>query len=501
MNKYLTYKTLIILIHILFIKCGSNSNEVFEKRNIIFILTDDQTSKTINSLGNKSIFTPNIDRLVKKGTSFTNAYIMGSMNGAVCAPSRAMIITGKSLFNIDPTGNTIDEKILTLPEFLEKRGYHTFHIGKWHNGKKAFSKIFKDGSNIFFGGMDNQYFVPTHEYNLNGIYNDNNLNELSPKHSSTLYTDAAIEFIKNYKKNEPFYLNLSFQAPHDPREMPDSYLKVYNPDSIKLPKNFKEKHPFDNGELDIRDEWLATYPRNQEEIKANIAAYYAMISHMDYEIGRLLDTLEEKNIFKNTYIVFAGDNGLAVGQHGLMGKQNLYEHSINVPLIFTGPNIENSIKKDLVYLFDVFPTIVELLNFKKPDNLDGLSLKDLLLGKEKKIRNSLFFSYKNFQRAARDERWKIIKYNVNNKIETQIFDLINDPFEIKNLYHKKSYDSVSKKMHHLLKDNMEKFNDKAILNKKNWGVKPIKAWKDKLPKEVVDRLRKMASKEREMRGF
>ena len=120
MNKHLTYKTLIILIHILFIKCGSNSNGVYEKRNIIFILTDDQTSKTINSLGNKSIFTPNIDRLVKKGTSFTNAYIMGSMNGAVCAPSRAMIITGKSLFNIDPTGNTIDEKILTLPEFLEK---------------------------------------------------------------------------------------------------------------------------------------------------------------------------------------------------------------------------------------------------------------------------------------------------------------------------------------------------------------------------------------------
>ena len=364
MNKHLTYKTLIILIHILFIKCGSNSNGVYEKRNIIFILTDDQTSKTINSLEISLFLLLILIELVKKGTSFTNAYIMGSMNGAVCAPSRAMIITGKSLFNIDPTGNTIDEKILTLPEVLEKRGYHTFHIGKWHNGKKAFSKIFKDGSNIFFGGMDNQYFVPTHEYNLNGIYNDNNLNELSPKHSSTLYTDAAIEFIKNYKKNEPFYLNLSFQAPHDPREMPDSYLKVYNPDSIKLPKNFKEKHPFDNGELDIRDEWLATYPRNQEEIKANIAAYYAMISHMDYEIGRLLDTLEEKNIFKNTYIVFAGDNGLAVGQHGLMGKQNLYEHSINVPLIFTGPNIENSIKKDLVYLFDVFPTIVELLNFK-----------------------------------------------------------------------------------------------------------------------------------------
>ena len=226
-----------------------------------------------------------------------------------------------------------------------------------------------------------------------------------------------------------------------------------------------------------------------------------MISHMDYEIGRLLDTLEEKNIFKNTYIVFAGDNGLAVGQHGLMGKQNLYEHSINVPLIFTGPNIENSIKKDLVYLFDVFPTIVELLNFKKPDNLDGLSLKDLLLGKEKNKKFTFSFHIKTFKRAARDERWKIIKYNVNNKIETQIFDLINDPYEIKNLYNKKSYDSISKKMHHLLKDNMEKFNDKAILNKKNWGVKSIKAWKDKLPKEVVDRLRKMASKEREMRGF
>ena len=142
-----------------------------------------------------------------------------------------------------------------------------------------------------------------------------------------------------------------------------------------------------------------------------------------------------------------------------------------------------------------------MLNFKKPDNLDGISLKGSLLGKEKKIRNSLFFSYKNFQRATRDERWKIIKYNVNNKIETQIFDLLNDPYEINNLHNRKSYDSISKKMHLLLKNNMKKFNDKAILNKKNWGVKSIKAWKDKLPEEVVDRLRKMADNEREMRGF
>ena len=470
--------------------------------NILFLFADDQRSATINALGNSEVITPNLDKLAEEGMAFNNTYVMGAMNGAVCAPSRAMLMTGKALFNIDPTGQTIDSLNTTLPRALSDGGYNTFHIGKWHNGRAAFTNSFDDGSKIFFGGMYSQYYVPTYEFRGDEDYSNERLNNPSPKHSSELYANAGVEFLENYHEEDPFFMYMAFQAPHDPREMPDDYLAMYDTTMISLPPNYLEVHPFDNGELDIRDEWLAGYPRTKPEIKANIAAYYAMITHLDAQIGRVLQTLEEKGLAENTIIVFSGDNGLAVGQHGLMGKQNLYEHSIQVPLIFKGPGIKKNKKSNnFAYLLDIYPTLCDIGGVSIPSTVEGKSLKPVLTGNIQQTRDVMFFAYKNFQRAVRKDRWKLIKYNVKNEVITQLFDLIEDPYEIKNLANNPEYKSQLEEMNKLLIQQMIENNDLADLKKEGWGVPVLPAWKDKVDEETLENLRGLAEKERKMRGF
>ena len=494
-----------LIFFICFTGCNTNKKALEREKqspNILFLFADDQRGQTISALGNREVITPNLDRLVEQGTSFDNAYVMGSMSGAVCAPSRAMLMTGRTLFNIDPTGHTIDTSHVTIPKTLASAGYKTYHIGKWHNGKPAFTKSFDDGSKIFFGGMHSQYNVPTYEHRIDGNYSKETQNKLSPKHSSELYADAAVKFLDGHDQKNPFFMYVAFQAPHDPRDMPEEYLAMYDTATIELPPNYMPEHPFDNGELDIRDEWLAGYPRTKHEIKANIAAYYAMITHLDEQIGRIIQKLEEKGLAENTLLVFAGDNGLAVGQHGLMGKQNLYEHSIGVPLVFMGPGVPKGEKREAIsYLSDLYPTFCEVSGISTPETVQGKNLWDVVQGKESSVRNSGYYVYKNFQRAARNDQWKIIKYNVSSVVTTQLFDLKNDPYELNNLAEDKQYDNKLKEMELLLKEKMKDENDKADLSKPDWGVPIIKAWTDLAKPEVVEHLRKMAQEERIKRGF
>ena len=253
---------------------------------------------------------------------------------------------------------------------------------------------------------------------------------------------------------------------------------MYDTADIELPANFMPQHPFDNGELDIRDEWLAGYPRTPQEIKANIAAYYAMITHLDDQIGRVIKKLEEKGMLDNTIIVFSGDNGLAVGQHGLMGKQNLYEHSINVPLIFSGPGIDKSVKKsDFAYLFDIYPTLCDVAGVNIPETVQGQVLP-VMEASDKSKRAYMFFAYKHFQRAIRNDRYKMIKYNVGDSITTQLFDLQEDPYETNNLANKEEYKAQVEALTRELDQLMVNNSDAARVNQPNWGVKPIRSWVD-----------------------
>ncbi len=347
--------------------------------NILFFFTDDQRFDTIHALGNDQIITPSMDRLVERGVSFTHAHIPCGTSGAVCMPSRAMLHTGRTLFHLEGAGESIPPEHATLGETLRAHGYRTFGTGKWHNGPASYHRSFSEGDEIFFGGMADHWNVPFFHYDPTGRYDKTCLIVDDPhhsnvtrarycdhihagRHSSQTICDAALSFLQGWDGGAPFFMYVSFLAPHDPRTMPQEYRDLYDPEQIELPPNFLGGHPFDNGELHVRDELLAGFPRTPEEIRRHLAEYYAMISHLDTQLERLLAALQAKGILEDTIIVLVGDNGLALGQHGLMGKQSCYDHSVRVPLVFAGPGVPRGVRTDaFAYLLDLFPTLCELV--------------------------------------------------------------------------------------------------------------------------------------------
>jgi arylsulfatase A-like enzyme len=291
------------------------------------------------------------------------------------------------------------------------------------------------------------------------------------RHSTVLFCDAAIRFLEGLSSNEPFFAYVSFMAPHDPRSMPREFLDLYDPDDIELPPNFMGAHPFDNGELKIRDEQLEDWPRTPEAIRKHIAEYYAMISHLDAGIRRVLDALEKSGKAGDTIIVFAGDNGLAVGQHGLMGKQSQYDHSLRVPLLLAGPGLPAGESRDqLVYLHDLFPTLCELAGEEIPPSVESKSLAPLLHDQMKTGRKELRFAYKDCQRAVRDDRYKLIEYAVEGRRTTQLFDLAEDPWELQNLAGDPRHRERLAHLRERLRCWQTEYGDTRELGRRFWGA-------------------------------
>ena len=441
---------------------------IAKKPNVLFFFADDQRFDTINALGNPAVQTPTMDRLVANGVAFTHAHIPGGTSGAVCMPSRAMLHTGRTLFHIEGAGQGIPEEHITMGENFRAHGYRTFGTGKWHNGARAYARSFTDGAEIFFGGMDDHWNVPAFDHDPTGRYDgrlpicknpatsrDVNWRRgdhvTAGKHSSELFCEAAIDFLEAYDEDAPFFMYISFMAPHDPRTMPQKYLEMYKPEEIELPPNFMGGHPFDNGDLKIRDEVLADFPRNPEEIKKHVAEYYGMITHLDDQMARVIATVEAQGELDNTIIVFAGDNGLALGQHGLMGKQSNYEHSIRVPLVMSGPGIlRGQTTEAYAYILDIYPTLCELSGLPIPDSVEGTSLVPALRDPAEAIRNSLFFAYKEYHRSVKDRRHKLIEYVVRGRRHTQLFDLVEDPWELNDLSENPAYSGKLEELQTLL---------------------------------------------------
>lgn len=440
-----------------------------KKPNILFIVTDDQRWDTIHALGNEEIITPNLDKLVQRGTSFVRAHIAGGTCGAVCMPSRAMVLSGRNPFHLEELGGNIPSEHKTLAETFKNNGYETIGLGKWHNGCPAYARSFTQGAKIFFGGMWDHWNVPTCRYDPTGkydnvinfvvdFYNDNHpqsqhCDEFDPgKHSSTLLTDAAINLLQeNVGKEKPFFMYLAYLAPHDPRTMPDEFRQMYDAENITLPPNFQEIIDTNYPLMVHRDEHLASYPREKEEIRHHIAEYFAMITHLDYEIGRLLDALEKSGEAENTIIVFTGDNGLAVGQHGWLGKEDIYEHGVRIPLILAGPGIAQNVKNDAyVYLYDIFPTLCEKTGIDIPDSVDGKSFAHLLDGQHgDSFRDELYLIFDQFVRGIKDNEFKLIEYRNGDSEEdkwTFLYNIKNDPWETENLADREEYQNKVSEM-------------------------------------------------------
>lgn len=424
-----------------------------KKLNVIVLLADDQNFYTIAALGNKGLITPTFDQLVANGTTFTNAHVNGGLSGAICAPSRAMLLTGRTLFNIDRQARDNQEfsfdvfnNYITLPLYLKNNGYQTIGIGKQHNGTDVYARSFSDGAKVFFGGMSDQYTIPHQDFAADGKYPKERTYTSEGKHSAEIYADETIRLLEKHK-NEPFFIYTAFQTPHDPRQSPESFQQLYDENKIILPPNFAPQHPFDNGELKVRDELLAPFPRTEADTRKQLKDYYATVSHLDAQIGRILKAVKDQGLEDNTLIVFAADNGLAIGQHGLFGKQNVYEHSSRVPLIMAGPGIPKNQKVGgYCYLADLFPTITERLNLPTPASVQTVSLNKAINDPKVTIRPSLYLVFKHYQRGVKKDGFKLIEYHVNKERHTQLFDLSKDPWELKNLANEKAYQDKLKEL-------------------------------------------------------
>lgn len=451
--------------------------------NILFLFTDDQAFNTVHALNNPQIRTPNMDRLVRRGTTFTHCFNQGSWSGAVCIPSRAMLNTGRYLWTCG--GDNCGDWPL-WGQTLGNAGYDTFVTGKWHNQAPALKRSFKTIGPTG-GGMYHSRDPQAEEHKRQGILKDP-YNRPAPDnswcphdetleghwrdldgeivHTSKLWADTAIEYLNKRaaKRDNPFFMYVSFHAPHDPRQAPREFVEMYPPEKIEIPPNYLPQHPFDQGDYKLRDEVLAPFPRTKEAVQVHISEYYAIITHMDHHIGRILDALEASGEADNTIIIFSSDHGLAVGQHGLMGKQNQYEHSVRVPMVFCGPGIEAGRKNDaMVYIANLFATTCDMAGVETPETVQFPSLVPLLTGSQERLYDSVYGAYRNYQRMVRTERHKLIRYPHIGRV--QLFDLQEDPWETKDLAGDPRYAGTIRTLDAQLHHWMKKTGDKLKLGR------------------------------------
>jgi len=437
--------------------------------NILFIITDDQTFSAVHAMGNKEIKTPNIDQLAKMGTSFTNAYNMGAWGGAVCIASRAMLNSGRTVWRARQLtrdwqqGNAIDK---TWSKLMEAGGYQTYMTGKWHVNIDP-EKVFQIAKNVKPGMADDLWHLlktipPSAEALKNG---DSTVHYIMPPgynrplseddngwlpydtarggywkggtHWSVVLRQDAIQFIEQASKSDrPFFMYIASNAPHDPRQSPKQYQDMYPIENISLPVSFLPGYPYkdaiDNGP-DLRDEALAPFPRTSYAIKKHIQEYYASITYLDEQIGLMLDALEKSGKMENTYIFFTSDHGLALGKHGLMGKQSLFEHSVKPPLIIVGPQIPQGKKISTpVYMQDVMATALDVAGIQKPSYIEFNSLMPLARGGTNKSQYpAIYGSYMNVERSIRKGKYKLILYPKIKK--TLLFNLEKDSEEMNNM--------------------------------------------------------------------
>ncbi len=412
--------------------------------NIVFIFADDLNYDMIHALGNREIITPHLDRLVEEGVVFTHAYNMGAWTPAVCVSSRGMLNTGRSLWEAHrqvPHLQELARQGRLWAKMLERAGYETYMTGKWHvriDPKQVFAHVVHERP-----GMPNQtpqgYDRPKGrddtlwrpwDTTFGGYWKGG-------RHWSEVLADDAVAFLqKAARRDKPFFMYLAFNASHDPRQSPRRYVEMYDPDSLTLPPSFLPEYPY--GEQigsgrTLRDERLMPFPRTPYAVRVNRQEYYAITTHMDEQIGRILRALRETGQWENTCIFFTADHGLSVGAHGLAGKQNMFDISIRVPFIVAGPGIPRGkrIEAD-IYLQDVMATTLDLAGVERPDDLYFHSVMPFIRGERKKsFYPAVYGAYLQYQRMIRRDGFKLIVYPRVPVV--LLYDLEHDPREMHDL--------------------------------------------------------------------
>jgi len=446
-----------------------------DRPNILFLFTDDHARQSISAYKSKINKTPNIDRIATGGMLFKNCYVTNS----ICAPARAVIQTGKHshLNGVLDNRQKFDGEQQTFPKLLQKAGYQTAIVGKWHLKSLPVGFDYDEvlpGQGAYYNPV---MLVQGKKVNHTGYVTD-------------IVTTLGLDWLKNKRdKSKPFMLMLQHKAPHRRWEPPLSHLTMYDDVTIPEPANLfddyagrgtaaktqdmsiaKTMNSFDLKFAPPRGAtgeqlkaWNAAYgPKNAKFKAANLTGkdlvrwkyqryikdYLRCIASVDDNIGRVLDYLDESGLAKNTVVIYSSDQGFYLGEHGWFDKRFMYEESYSTPLMARWPGVTKpgSTNDDLVSNLDYAQTFLDIAGVDQPTDMQGLSLKPLLAGKRPaKWRKSLYYHYYEFPGAhsvRRHEgvmtgRYKLMYfYDLN---EWELYDLEKDPNEMKSLHDNPEY--------------------------------------------------------------
>ncbi len=476
--------------------CSSIGQMAGRKRpNIIFIMTDDHASHALSCYGSKINKTPNLDRLAKGGMLFKNSFCTNS----ICAPCRAVILTGKysHINGVIDNRKKFDGTQQTFPKLLQKVGYQTAMIGKWH--------LKTDPT-----GFDYWNVLPGQ-----GTYYNPAMIEMGQRKKYTGYTtdiitDHCLKWLKERDLDKPFCLMFHHKAPHRRWEPGPKYLNMYDDVTMPEPDNLFDDYSnrgraareqdmsiektMDKRDLklippgDLNTEqkklWDAAYnPKNEAFEKANLQGkdlvrwkyqryikdYLRCIASVDDNVGRLLNYLDESGLAKNTVVFYTSDQGFYLGDHGWFDKRFMYEESLRMPLLVRYPKEikPGSVNDNIVLNLDFAPTFLDFAGLNKPPDMQGRSIRPLLQAKKTKDwRKSMYYHYYEYPAVhsvkrhygVRTDRHKLIHF-YNDIDEWELYDLRKDPREMKNVFDDPAYADTVKKLKAELKRLRKKYKD------------------------------------------
>ena len=434
--------------------------------NVVFILIDDLRYDTFSFMGHPFVETPHIDALADGGLQFRNAFVTTSL----CSPSRASFLTGRYMHNHKVVGNAdrMPAGTVTFPQLLKKAHYETAFIGKWHMGGSSSAPRPGFDHWVSFAGQGT-YAPGRHTLNVNG--------KAVPrrKYMTDELTDYAVEWLETKINDEPFLLYLSHKGVHGLYDPAERHRDLYKDADFTHPAPLANTPESYSGKpmwvKDQRNSWHGVefpyYGRSKQSLAEMYRHYCEMILSVDDSVGRVTETLRKTGLERNTLVLFTSDGGHLWGEHGLIDKRCAYEESIRIPLLVHAPSLVTPGTEcdAIVATIDVAPTLLELAGVNVPDTIDGESMLPLLTSPEatESWRSKLLYEYywePQFPQtpttfALRGDRYKLIQYHGIWDTD-ELYDIVNDPDETKNLIHEPTHQKrvaqMRQRLHQQLKE-------------------------------------------------
>ncbi len=439
---------------------NSNGSTKSSKPNFLILISDDQRWDQVSYPGNQIIpelKTPNLDKLASQGAYFTNAFV----TSPICAVSRASIMTGRyvSTHGMNHFNTPFKEEVIanTYPALLKKVGYRTGVLGKWGIGLEGTEKIFD---------------VVDAWYNQGVYFHDTDSGKV---HNSVWLAAKTREFLASVTPEQPFCLTVCYKSPHHPYQPEYRDTALFK--DVYIPKRKSDTpEAYANMAPNIMEKslnrWCYFDERKDEETRDNFEKnFLRCVVSLDRSVGEIMKSLHEYNLDENTVVIFLSDNGYLWGEHGLGGKWLLYEESIHVPIIIKWPGMpeinKGKLLQQLVLNIDIAPTILEMAGVKVPKVMDGKSMFPLLKNPESRFRDDFFMEHDSVisvenpipdSYGIRTKEWKYILYvKVKPEVE-EMYNLITDPLEMKNLINNEDFIQVKNALRKRFEEYREKLN-------------------------------------------